>query len=825
MGRLGRIIFAVMLVLAIGVKTEGYAQSASKATYEKQLEDAMQADSLWLDNQRKDMLSYYARIRQMEDRFSNEEVRREEVTLLWRTSYLILVAMSFVIILATYYWRRALIYKRRMSMRRRRMKNARVRADERNAFIGDVISNLSVTLSNSYRSVDEAVMKEDLQQLTEAVDNFTRVVNEAMEEAEGLAKKAAKAIAILFTLTVCGEVQAQNNPYGMRDDLYELHTRIDLMVREDAVVPLTDSLFNRGQACGDTIACHQAWDARMGHAYFTHDINIMRKVFAGVCAYVETSPYKYYIFYAWNRIVLFYLNTGDYLTALSETDKYRRMALDMNEPYGISRGYFYMGEICRRTGLYEEAVREYQKGVEHIGDGDMKAMESSDLFVRMAEAYIELKKYDEAIDCLRNAQIFAKRDAHRLNGYSTLLKLYVRKGDETRASEMVSVLRTFSVAEALHNDYRANDYYDSMLSYYILINDRENAAKFMKLLGDSYPDTQMRAAAKFGDYATAMRMLDIWREQVRRNREVMSKSGMLKAREDFEEDFTKRNARLAKQELGVEYMNIARTVLALVLASITISLLVFLYISSRHAARLKEEGERLAQACRDSEEANERKTRFMHMLSHELRTPMNAIFGFSQVLPFVSNEEGNGLRRVIQDNMISLENMVRSVSQISEIDIQDKPFQHHQVNVQALCTSVLFDAEKYRHSKPGVRLAMVPYSGPETIVTDGHRLYDVLMILIDNAFKFTSLGHIQLSCLSIGEDLAFCVEDTGCGVPSEKVDTLFDSFVKADDYNPGLGLGLTICRLSAKKLGGTIYIDQMYVGPGTRVVLRIPTNG
>lgn len=816
---------AVMLMATLGVKAETVTESALKTHYEQQLMLDVSTDSLWLENQRQDMLKYYERIQQMEDRYKNEDVRQENLTLLWRTSYLILIGMSMVIVAALFYWRRMVIYKRKLSVRQRRIENAKKHADERNAFIGDVIRNLSVTVMKSYEEVDEAVENEDVEVLAKAVDKFTKVVNEAMYEAEGVKKKVAKALMLLLTFGFIFEAQAQNNPYGMRDELYELHARIDLMVQEDAVLPLTDSLFNRGLACGDTVACLQAWDARMGHAYFTHDINIMREVFAGAYAFAEKTARKYYIFYAWNRIVLFYLNRGDYITALTETDKYRRLAVEMNEPYGISRGYFYMGEICRRTGLYQEAVKEYKKGLENVADNDKRRMESSDHYVRMAECLIELKEYDEAVECLRQALVFAKRDAHRLNGYSTLLKLYARKGDVARATEMVSVLKTFNVAEALHNDYRTYDYYDSMLSYYALVNDRENVKKYMDLLGDSHPETQMRVAAKFGDYVTAMRMQDLWREQKQHDRDMMSKGGLIEAREGFEQDYTIRNTKLMKQELGVEYMNIVRWVLTFVLVSIIISLFVFFSIHSRNRRKLDKENERLAQACRESVEANERKSRFMKMLSHELRTPLNAIFGFSQVLPLVDDkEEIAEMHRMIRDNMISLENMVKSVGQISEIDYQDSSFERKPVNIKVLCEIILSSAKKYSDSKPSVHMLMSPYNGPEVIISDARRLYDVLMILIDNAYKFTSLGHVQLSCLPVGDELAFCVEDTGAGIPADKVDTIFNSFVKADEYNPGLGLGLTICRLSAKKLGGTIYIDPMYIGPGTRVVLKVPMN-
>ena len=96
-------------------------------------------------------------------------------------------------------------------------------------------------------------------------------------------------------------------------------------------------------------------------------------------------------------------------------------------------------------------------------------------------------------------------------------------------------------------------------------------------------------------------------------------------------------------------------------------------------------------------------------------------------------------------------------------------------------------------------------------------------ILLDNAIKYTDEGTITLRAV-IEDDskLVLSVEDTGCGIPTEEANHIFERFVKLDTFKEGLGLGLPLCRMLASRLNGFIIFDQTYAGPGARFVLTLP---
>lgn len=109
-------------------------------------------------------------------------------------------------------------------------------------------------------------------------------------------------------------------------------------------------------------------------------------------------------------------------------------------------------------------------------------------------------------------------------------------------------------------------------------------------------------------------------------------------------------------------------------------------------------------------------------------------------------------------------------------------------------------------------------NGDCSICTNVPYLSQTLAHLLNNANKFTESGEIKLSCHREGERLVIKVTDTGIGIPEEKQEWVFDRFTKLDDFKPGAGLGLYICRLIVKRLGGIINIDREYTG-GTCFVL------
>ena len=106
------------------------------------------------------------------------------------------------------------------------------------------------------------------------------------------------------------------------------------------------------------------------------------------------------------------------------------------------------------------------------------------------------------------------------------------------------------------------------------------------------------------------------------------------------------------------------------------------------------------------------------------------------------------------------------------------------------------------------------------IRSNTYRLKNALTHLMDNAMKFTELGHVELRCEHNGDRIRFIVTDTGCGIKEEDRDRIFDTFQKGDDFMSGVGLGLPICRRLIHSLGGEVSLDETYTN-GARFIITV----
>lgn len=238
---------------------------------------------------------------------------------------------------------------------------------------------------------------------------------------------------------------------------------------------------------------------------------------------------------------------------------------------------------------------------------------------------------------------------------------------------------------------------------------------------------------------------------------------------------------------------------------------------------LEVSGEELLVAKEKAEESNRLKTAFLANMSHEIRTPLNAIVGFSSVL--VSDDSSPAEKSqycdIIQKNSDLLLHLINDILDISRMESGRIKFVWEECDVVELCQTALSTAEYGRRTS-----ALFQFETPVAsliITTDAQRLKQVLINLLSNAAKFTPSGSIKLA-LSINrqhDQLEFSVSDTGCGIPPDKCDRVFERFEKLNEYSQGTGLGLAISRLIVENLGGKIWVDKNYTG-GARFVFTHP---
>ena len=228
---------------------------------------------------------------------------------------------------------------------------------------------------------------------------------------------------------------------------------------------------------------------------------------------------------------------------------------------------------------------------------------------------------------------------------------------------------------------------------------------------------------------------------------------------------------------------------------------------------------------KEAEAANKKKSAFIANISHEVRTPLNAIVGFSELLASSEYSEEEKIRFAGEVNHSSelLLNLVNDVLDLSRLESGKIKFSVKPNDLVACCQRAL---DSIRHRvKPGVRLTFTPSIESYTLNTDALRLQQLLTNLLSNAAKFTSEGEINLSfTVDEGkEEVRFPVTDTGCGIPEDKCEKIFERFEKLDDFIQGTGLGLSVCQIISEQLNGSLSVDISYKD-GARFVFIHPTN-
>ena len=295
---------------------------------------------------------------------------------------------------------------------------------------------------------------------------------------------------------------------------------------------------------------------------------------------------------------------------------------------------------------------------------------------------------------------------------------------------------------------------------------------------------------------------------------------------------------LMEQRSSISDLRLLTVYITLVLVILGFGL--FIFFHHRSAMRLEKAYYDLERANIRAEESSRMKSDFIQQISHEIRTPLNILSGFTQLLtmPDMKYDKAtlNNIKEQITENTDRITNLVNKMLELSEA----KNLSDIECNDEVTALQIASEAIGASGINDVGHLTFSQIASPELeqvkLHTNLQAAARALSQVLDNARKFTapaeSRQHEKLTDhqqkvvlrISVSSDrLFFSVEDTGIGIPHKEAERIFDEFVQLDEFYEGTGIGLTVARSLARRIGGDIMLDTAYIG-GSRFVLTLPVN-
>ena len=282
---------------------------------------------------------------------------------------------------------------------------------------------------------------------------------------------------------------------------------------------------------------------------------------------------------------------------------------------------------------------------------------------------------------------------------------------------------------------------------------------------------------------------------------------------------------LSEQKSDMVRQRYMATVFALILVIFCFVLII--YFRHQSSIRLEKAYSKLEAANERNKETSRMKTSFIQQMSHEIRTPLNILSGFTQILTSSGIDLDDKTRHEINEKIIEntnriteLVNKMLELSDVNSKTVIDRVDKTPAIKIAQDAISAITANEE---ATIPIGLELGEGVDELTLQTNEQAAIRAVVLLLDNAERFTKEGSITLTINKDEESVKYIVEDTGIGVPAKEAEHIFEEFVQLNEYEVGTGIGLTVARSICRRLGGDVSLDTTYTD-GARFVIQLPIS-
>lgn len=529
---------------------------------------------------------------------------------------------------------------------------------------------------------------------------------------------------------------------------------------------------------------------------------------------------------------------GKLKQSLQETQQMLDDAKERNNKLGRAMAYKQIGVIYLNMKQTESAVEALQHYAELIKgeEGDYSMLSS--VYYRMAKAYDydknyhkELRLTNEWLDFLHTkvgkVKVAEVRECYNAC-YLARAAAYIGLDQLNNAKMALDTAEHH--AHLINRPLSLHHYYKMRARYYLAEGEAAKALVYTDSVAmmtndkdDHAEDVRALALLKLGRSAEAAHIYQ---------RLYYDKDSIFGR--DARQHLDELNTLFQVDELEAEQHRTRFRYTIIAAASIVLALLVLLLFGWRSALRQKRVNEKLRIANEQAKASSKMKTEFIRNISHEIRTPLNILSGFTQILTSsdmeLGEEEKLDIQQKVMENADRITNIVDQMLELSDASSEALIERKDLTDVLNIVAQAIEHSKIALNTRPGNPDSQVTFENIDdetaaSMTLHTNKLFAVrtLAQMLENAVKFTSEGSIKLYMERADNKIRLIVEDTGIGIPADQAESIFEEFVQLDVFTDGTGVGLTVARSIAQRMGGDLWLDTSYT-QGARFVFELLKN-